>query len=247
VVMVTVDCGPRLMAPKDCRSGTFRVGAIAKCGNGTDPASPVCWVGADGHSYDMAGNRSCAPVGSMNVCPQVPRFVDRGCGPGHDGPGGKAAPPKFYIGPAQPDGEYADKNGNGIILPHNAIPAPQPTGVQACLPSTQCTVAKFFDNIMQYMDFCPLDTCALISVAGGLAIAGYYGTVGDWKEAGKTLAFSLIGYGLGLRTGTVSKDYLRSVGAPAAKWPLAWYVNLETGAVLSFTSDQLNLDPEGGD
>jgi RHS repeat-associated protein len=242
VVMVTFDCGPRIFAPANCRSGTYVLGRIAKCGNGTDPDSPACWVGGDGRVHDLAGNRSCARADSADLCAPVPKFVNRGCGPFGDSP---SAPAPQFIDNPKPPKAYAFPKGADYLNPDHMMAGNNSgDGLQCPGGGEQCRFAKLIDDALSIVGYCSSPMCNLASLAGGLYVAGYYASTGDWGQAAERAGKAIINYRLSGRIDDASSAYLTANGAQKAQGVASWYVNYGTGVVVDGTADFLLGPPQ---
>jgi RHS repeat-associated protein len=164
-ILMAVTCGPG--APQACKDGIFVLGESSGCGApGLDPQAAACWVGGDGHIYDLEGHRSCDA--NKIPCPSgAPAALNLGCGP-------KGAPPNGWVGQWPPT-EW------NRALPEDQYIKPEKEECEG--RGDQCKVAMMLKDALGVAKFCWLQVCGLFGLLGGMVMSGYYLSTGDNREA----------------------------------------------------------------
>jgi RHS repeat-associated protein len=172
---------------------TVDLGPVSECGggNGTRSSSPVCWTGTDGHTHDMFGNKSCREAGSTNFCSggQEPVIV-LGCGPGGL-PYNKD--PSVVTNPSPP-ASYMYRAGHTEDLPEwmRHKEEGESEGINCEGRGEQCKVAMVVDKLVWASGFCWAEGCAAFGFVGGMAVAAYYFSEGEYSKGFRKMVMTVV-------------------------------------------------------
>ncbi|MBV1850502.1 RHS repeat domain-containing protein [Catellatospora tritici] len=219
--------------PPGCGTFTQALGPATACTRGLDPNS-VCFVGANGYAYDLHGTQSCAPVNQVTACGGGQPTMDRGCGPGGSGPGGKPWPQ--YLGPT---------NGHEIHM-EREIPE-----FDCGRTDERCKIVKAVSWVTDKLAWCPFAPCAVASLAGNLTISAYYVGQGQYYDAYRHFGEGMLVYGTHRMGGYASAYYLGRHGKDAERLG-DWGLHYVTHPSSEYVWDNImppkdELEAEGGE